>query len=112
MKRLQRFIDRAIDENVVKDESLLSSLGVEGRYVPEEIEEFDEMEFGLGHSGERIVIFTMVLEHGKLKRVSLGYIPPGGDEDAMHAFSESDLAEVMDEKGDTLANFFEKVFAG
>lgn len=109
MKRLQKYIGCAIDLEAVGNEQLLSSLDVEGRYVPDEVEEFDEMEFGLGQSGDRTVIFTMVLEHGKLMRVSLGYIPPGGDEDDMHAFSETELAEILDEKGEALVGFFEKV---
>jgi hypothetical protein len=112
MKRLQRFIDRAIDPNAVKDEALLSSLGIQSRYVPETLEDFDEMEFGLGRSGGRTIIFTLVLEHAKLKRVSLGWIPEGGDEDDMRAFSGSELAEVMDENGDTLVGFFDKVTVG
>lgn len=111
MERLQRFIDKRIDMNVVKDEQVLASLGVEGRYVPEELEDFDEMEFGLGLSSGRNIIFAMVLEGSKLKRVSIGFVPEGGDEDDMHAFSESELAEVMDEKGADLVNFFDKIFS-
>jgi hypothetical protein len=109
MKRFQQFIDRLIDFEAVKDEALLSSLGVESRYVPETLEDFDEMEFGLGGSGGRKIIFTLVLEQRKLKRVSLGWIPGGGDEDDMHAFSQVDLAAVLDEKGDTLTRFFDAV---
>jgi len=112
MKRLQKYIGCAIDLKAVGDGKLLSSLGVEGRYVPDEIEEFDEMEFGLGQSGDRTVIFTLVLEHGKLMRMALGYIPPGGDEDNMHAFSEVELAEILAEKGETLVGFFEKITTG
>jgi len=111
MKRLQRFIDRTIELDAAKDEKLLSSLGVEGRYVPDELEEFDEMEFGIGRWAGKTVIFTLVAEHAKLKRVSLGWIPEGGDEDDMHAFSETELAQVLDEKGDALVRFFEGVTA-
>ena len=109
MKRLRKFIGKAVNHDVAKDDKLLSSLGVEGRYVPEELEDFDEMEFGLGRSGERSIIFTLVLEHGKLQRVSLGYIPDGGGEDNFHAFSETELAAVLDERGEILVNFFEKI---
>ena len=111
MKRLQRFIDRTVDLDAARDETLLSSLGIEGRYVPDELEEFDEMEFGIGRSAGRTVIFTLVVEHAALKRVSLGWIPEGGDEDDMRAFSEEELAEVLDEKGDTLIRFFDGVTA-
>ena len=109
MRRLQRFINRTVDLGAAKDDELLSSLGIEGRYVPDELEDFDEMEFGIGRWSGRTVIFTLVVEHAKLKRVSLGWIPEGGDEDDMRAFSETELGEVLDEKGDTLIRFFEGV---
>ena len=109
MKRLQGFIGKSVDHTTVKDEGTLTSLGVEGRWVPDELEDFDEMEFGLGEWGDKTVIFTLVIEQGTLQRVSLGYIPPGGDEDNMVAFSEEELAQVLDEKQDTLIAFFEKV---
>jgi len=111
MKRFQGFIGKAVNHAAVQDDGVLSSLGVEGRWVPEELEDFDEMEFGLGQWGDKTLIFTLVVELGKLQRVSLGYIPPGGAEDDMHAFTEAELAQVLDEKGTALIQFFEKVTA-
>jgi hypothetical protein len=108
MKRFQGFIGKAVDHAALSDENALASLGVEGRWVPDELEEFDEMEFGLGKRGANTLIFTMVVEQFKLQRVSLGYIPPGGDEDNMHAFSEEELAKVLDEYENTLIKFFER----
>lgn len=110
MKRLETFIDREIDKNAVRDEYSLAAIGIAIRYVPDEIEEFDELEYGFTEpEAERTIIFTMVLESSKLKRVSLGYIPKGGDEDDMHAFSQDELDSVMNEKGDTLVRFFDTV---
>ncbi len=108
MKRFQGFIGKAVDHAALLDESVLASLGIEGRWVPDELEEFDEMEFGLGSRGDNTLIFTLVVEQFKLQRVSLGYIPPGGDEDDMHAFTEEELAKVLSENEDTLIRFFEK----
>ena len=113
MKRLHKFIDREIDQKAVRNEKPLAEMGIKIRYVPDEIEEFDELEFGFSEpEGDRTIIFTMVLESWKLKRVSLGYIPEGGDEDDMHAFSEAELAQVMDKRGDTIVRFFETVTPG
>jgi hypothetical protein len=109
MKRLQKYIDRQATLDPLEDEAWLSSLGIEPRYVPEALEEFDEMEFGLGHAIGRAVIFTLVVVDGKLKRVSLGWIPEEGDEDEMRAFKEAELATVLDEKGVALTRFFDKV---
>ena len=112
MKRFQRFIGKPVDHPTVKNEAILASLGVEGRWVPDELEDFDEMEFGLGQLDDKTVIFTLVIEQGTLQRVALGYIPPGGDEDNMVAFAEEELAQVLDEKQDTLIQFFQKVIGG
>lgn len=109
MKRFQGFIGRAVAHSATQDETVLSSLGIEGRWVPEELEDFDEMEFGLGQWEDKTLIFTLVIEQAKLQRVSLGYIPPGGNEDDMHAFTEDELARVLDANGDILTQFFEKV---
>ena len=62
MKRFQPFIDRAIDEDAVRDEERLRALGIEARYVPDEIEEFDELEYGfIERDGGRTIIFTTVI---------------------------------------------------
>ncbi|GAB4349534.1 MAG: hypothetical protein Kow0099_32670 [Candidatus Abyssubacteria bacterium] len=109
MKRFQTYMNRAINLDAARNETLLSSLGIEARYVPEQLEEFDEMEFGLGHWRNTRIIFTLVFENGNLKRISLGWIPQGGEEDDMRAFSEPDLAAILNEKGETLARFLDSV---
>ena len=109
MKRLQKYINRQVTLDPLKDERWLLSLGIEPRYVPNALEEFDEMEFGLGHAVGKPIIFTLVVVQGKLQRVSLGWIPEEGDEDEMRAFSEPELNAVLGEKGGILARFFEKV---
>ena len=93
---------------VRNDDALLASLSIEKRYVPEELEIFDELEFGLGSFGSKAIVLVMVLENRKLQRASLGWIPEGGDEDDLAAFTESELSEVMDEVGPRIVSFFEK----
>jgi len=109
MQRFQKFIGRQIDLAKIREPQCLASAGVTDRYVPDEVEEFDEMEFGVGSWNEDEVIFTLVLEHGRLARISLGYIPPGGSEDDMMAFTEAQLEEVLADKGGTLSSFFESI---
>jgi len=109
MKRLEKYINRQVVLDAVRDEAWLSSLGIEARYVPEALEEFDEMEFGLGHAMGRPTIFTLVVVQGKLQRVSLGWIPEEGEEDEMRAFSKEELGAVLTEKGSVLTKFFEKI---
>jgi hypothetical protein len=109
MKRLQQFLGREVDLDLIRnDDDLLASLSIEKRYVPEELEIFDELEFGLGSFGSKTTVLMLVLEDAKLQRVSLGWIPEGGDEDDFAAFTEAELSEVMDEVGPRIVSFFEK----
>lgn len=109
MHRFQRFIGRKIDFNRVKDSRTYTSTGVIERYVPEELDVFEEMEFGVGLWRGQEVIFTIVLEDESLARISLGFVPTGGSEDDMMAFTEAQLKEVLGDKGDALESFFKSV---
>ena len=109
MQRFQRFLGCKVDVNRIREPGLLSSAGVSARYLPEELDDFDEMEFGAGSWEGRDLVFTLVLEHGVVARISLGYIPPGGSEDDMMAFSESQLQAVLTVRGEQLESFFDSI---
>jgi hypothetical protein len=109
MQRFRRFIGRRVDFNRIKNNQDLTSAEVTSRYLPDELEEFDEMEFGAGVWEGHDVVFTLVVEHGRLARISLGYIPEGAPEDDMMAFSEIQLSEVLAIKGKVLESFFESI---
>ena len=79
------------------------------RYLPDEIESFEELEFGLGSWRAQEVVFTIVVEDGKLARISLGYIPSDGSEDDMRAFTEQQLETFLNEEGGTLERFLKAV---
>jgi hypothetical protein len=111
MQRFHRFIGRRIDFSRLQQSQDFASAEVTVRYLPDELEEFDEIEFGAGSWQEREIVFTLVLEHGKLARMSLGYIPAGGSEDDMMAFTETQLREVLAEKGPALESFFDAIFS-
>ncbi len=107
MQRFQRFIGRNLQISRLKNTPSLTAGGVTDRYVPEELDVFEELEFGAGLWRGQDIIFTLVLERGKLARISLGYIPSGGSDDEMVAFTEAQLDDVLAEKGDLLEAFFE-----
>ena len=109
MERFQKFITRKVDFQKLKQPQTYAATGVSERYVPDELDVFEEMEFGAGTWKGQDVIFTIVLEEGRLARISLGFIPVGGSEDDMMAFSEAQLKEVLNDKGDTLKSFFESI---
>jgi hypothetical protein len=109
MQRFQKFLGRKVRLSQIKKFKDYDSLGITERYVPDEIDEFDEFEFGLGTWTGQEVVFILVLELGRLARISLGYIPQGASEDDLMAFTESQLEEILVEKGDSLESFFESI---
>jgi len=110
MKRLQKFLGLQLDlTRIQDDDALLESFSIEKRYVPDELDIFDELEFGLGPFGTKTVVLLMVLENGKLQRASLGWIPEGGDEDDFAAFTELELADVMELMAPRIESLFEEV---
>jgi hypothetical protein len=113
MERFRTYIDRDIDATALADAGLLGSLGLEIRHAPAEFGPLEELEFGF--AAPRVgqtVVFLAVLEHARLKRISLGFVPEGGDEDDFRAFSAVELAEVLRERGEALARFFDRLFPG
>jgi hypothetical protein len=110
MQQFQRFIGRRVDFDRIGKTLHSASSSVTGRYLPDELDDFDEMEFGAGIWEEKEVIFTLVVENGKLARISLGYIPGGGSEDDMMAFTETQLEDVLAVKGEAIEGFFDSIF--
>jgi hypothetical protein len=105
VQRFRKFIGQAIDFSRLREDQLYISSGVTVRYLPDEIELFEELEFGLGKWRDQEVVFTIVVEDGKLARISLGYIPLDASEDDMRAFTEQQLETLLNEKGGALERF-------
>ena len=110
MKRFEKFLKRDLLEQFLSEEDRITSLGIEKRYVPDEIDIFDELEFGLGPWNESQLLLITVLENGKLGRISLGYIPPQGDEDDLMAFAPDQLVSVLDQHSQRITEFLEGLF--
>ena len=111
MERFRKYLDRSIDPAAVRNAALCESLGIEQRYVPEDLGVFEELVFGLGDRwSEQKVVFVTILEQSRLKRISLGRVPEGGDDDDLVAFTAGELAALLAEKGETLARFLDRVF--
>jgi len=110
MKRFEKFLNRDSEQHFLFEDARITSLGIEKRYVPEEIDIFDELEFGLGTWKKNQLVFVVVLEHGKLGRISLGYIPPEGDDDDMMAFTPAQLDLVLSEHYQRIQAFLEGLF--
>jgi hypothetical protein len=104
MQRLRRFLHLPIDSDRLSDRGPIAALGIRDRWIPEALEEFDEIEFALPLTEERDAIITMALEQGKVERILLGWAPAGDDDADTAAFDEEGLAETLRQHGDTLAS--------
>jgi hypothetical protein len=111
MNRFRAFLDREVAPSALRNAALREALGLEARWVPEELGDLEELEFGLVEPwcGSKVV-FIAVLEHRRLKRISLGQVPEGCEDDDFRAFGPDELEKVVTERGERLAVFFSKLF--
>lgn len=91
------------------DPALFVEAGIAPRYLPDEFEAFDEMDFLAPLDGERRLVVSAALEEGKIMRILLGWVGPGDPDDAMHALDEEGLGKALELNGDRLVGFFEKI---
>lgn len=108
MQRFRKFIGGTVLPERLEEEARDPNLGIELRYLPEELEEFDEIEIGLGHDSNRTIVLSMVVVEGQLQRLSLGYVPERGDEDDFYAFGEAELEKILESRGDQVSKLLER----
>ena len=111
MNRFRAFLDREVAPSALRDAAFRETLGIEARWVPEELGDLEELEFALVEPwGGCKVVFVAVLERRRLKRLSLGQVPEGCEDDDFRAFGAEELETVVAERGDRLASFLERLF--
>lgn len=91
------------------DPALFEEAGIAPRYLPDEFESFDEMDFLVPLDGEKRLVVSAALEEGKIMRILLGWVGPDDPDDAMHPLDEEDLGQALEMNGDALVGFFEKI---
>ena len=109
MQRFQPFVGRPVNRTRIGESSVLEKAGFVARYLPEEFDEFDEMEFTLPFEEEKSLVLSVALEQGRIMRILIGWVGPGDPDDAMRSFDEKDLKRALDLKGDDMARFLEDI---
>jgi hypothetical protein len=107
MQRLRRFLALALDSGRLADRAALSAFGARERWVPETIEEFDEIELALPLDEEREAVLTLALENGKIARILIGWARAGDDDADTVGFDEEGIAAVLDRHGDGLVGLLD-----
>ena len=107
MKRFRKYIDKSLNTENTKNSSQLNLFGITGKHLPYPPEEFDEFEFSTDFAGQEIHIGVAV-QMGKIKRIMFS-LADKEDPDIVKGLTESQLKDLLAEKGDKLISFFEYI---
>ena len=108
MQRFRKFIDRSLNVGKVKDTKQLSAFGIACATLPDPPEEFDEFEFKTVFSEDMDILMGVAIELGTIKRILFG-LSDKNDPDSFKALSESQLQDLLAQKGDQFVEFFEYI---
>jgi hypothetical protein len=107
MRRFRKYFDETLNLESVKNSDRLRVFGVTCRYLPEPVEDFDELEFTT-EFGDHDVLISIVVQSGKIKRIQFTLLDPENP-DAVKGLKESQLKDLLTQKGDHLVEFFDYI---
>lgn len=108
MVRFRKYMDREHNLKNVKDTKQLAAYGITCTYLPDPIEDFDELEFRTDFGGQNNIVIMVTLELGKIKRVMFS-VADEGNPDIIRALTESQLESFLSNKGENLVEFFDYI---
>lgn len=106
MQRFRRYIDKNLNTENVKNSSQLDAFGITCRYLPDPLENFDELEFTTDLGGQENVLIGVAVQSGKIKRIMFSPMDPK-DPDIVRGLTEFQIKDFLGQKGDQLVSFFE-----
>lgn len=107
MERFRRYFERTLNVENVKNSDRLCVFGITCRYLPEPMEDFDELEFTT-EFGSHAVLISIVVQSGKIKRIQFTLLDPENP-DVVKGLTESQLKDLLTQKGDQLVDFFDYI---
>lgn len=111
MQRFKPFLNQPVNLAKAREEAALARLGIAASYLPEQLEEFDEMEFRTSWQGEQEVVLTIATEMGSIKRVMFGLADRQNPE-LVRSMQQEQLTALLADKGEQLLAFFEHISQG
>jgi hypothetical protein len=107
MERFRRFVGLAVDEERIADRGFLDTLGVRARWIPDPIDEFDEVEVALTLDQERDLVVSATIEKARVARVMFGWGPAGDDDADRRGFTPEELPAVLERHAETVLALFD-----
>ncbi len=107
MRRFRKYFDKTLNIENAKNSDQLYAFGVTCKSLSEPLEDFEEVEF-TNDFGNQTILINIVLQSGKIKRIQFTLLDPENP-DAVRGFTESQLKNLLAQKGDQLVGFFDYV---
>lgn len=109
MDRFKPFFGLTLNRKAMDEPFLLETTGLSPRYLPDAFDDLDEFDYLLPFEGDKKLVFSAVVEMGKLKRVIFGWVGPEDDEDELRPLTPDELKRGLDLQGRQVAMFLEAI---
>ena len=102
MERFQKYLGRTLSSASLADRAAIEATGFRGRWIPEVLEAFDEIELARPLDDGRDLLLTLAVEEGKIARMMLGQAKAGDDDADARGLEEEELAAAVAAHGDAV----------
>jgi len=107
MERLRPFVGRIVDAARLADRAALEALGFRPRWIPEPLDDFDEIEVAIGLDDTRDLLVTAAVENAVVARILLGWGPAGDDDADRRGFEADEIPGVLEAHGEAIVALLE-----
>lgn len=107
MKRFRKYFDETLNAVNAKNADQLCVFGVSCKSISDPLEDFDEVEFITGFADQEVLI-SIVIQLGKIKRIQFTLVDTENP-DAVKGLSDSQIKDLLVQKGDKLIGFFDYI---
>jgi len=107
MRRFRKYFDKTFNVINAKNLDQLSAFGVTCKSLSEPLEDFEEVEFTTNFNNQDVLI-SVVVQSGKINRIQFTLLDPENP-DAVKGLTESQLKDLLMQKGDQLVEFFDYI---
>ncbi|GAQ94056.1 hypothetical protein TAGGR_1227 [Thermodesulfovibrio aggregans] len=105
MDKFKKYIGKTVNTEKIKDFKFLQNCGLYCERIPDDLSEFEEIEFTI----DNIVMCVAILE-GKIKRIMLVKVD-SSEPDACSPLNREELEEFLKKNEEKLITFFENIIS-